>query len=103
MWHEKVEDPICTLHGKKKERESTWIVNTTCLLQRKAVVKITTGSQALDELLGGKLFAPIWLNTECFFFIQKERASDSGYSFFVWTFEGGIETSAITEAFGEFR
>ncbi|KAF3631127.1 Meiotic recombination protein DMC1 -like protein [Capsicum annuum] len=35
---------------------------------RKAVVKITTGSQALDELLGG-----------------------------------GIETSAITEAFGEFR
>ncbi|KAG6431061.1 hypothetical protein SASPL_109136 [Salvia splendens] len=37
-------------------------------MQRKSVVRITTGSQALDELLGG-----------------------------------GIETSAITEAFGEFR
>ncbi|KAG6428024.1 hypothetical protein SASPL_112272 [Salvia splendens] len=37
-------------------------------MQRKSVVHITTGSQALDELLGG-----------------------------------GIETSAITEAFGEFR
>ncbi|KAK9930900.1 hypothetical protein M0R45_018204 [Rubus argutus] len=37
-------------------------------VQRKSVIRITTGSQALDELLGG-----------------------------------GIETFAITEAFGEFR
>ncbi|PHU13862.1 Meiotic recombination protein DMC1 -like protein, partial [Capsicum chinense] len=45
-----------------------YITGSDALLKRKAVVKITTGSQALDELLGG-----------------------------------GIETSAITEAFGEFR
>ncbi|WMV47811.1 hypothetical protein MTR67_041196 [Solanum verrucosum] len=45
-----------------------YITGSEALLKRKAVVRITTGSQALDELLGG-----------------------------------GIETSAITEAFGEFR
>ncbi|KAK3040574.1 hypothetical protein RJ639_029020 [Escallonia herrerae] len=45
-----------------------YITGSDALLKRKAVVRITTGSQALDELLGG-----------------------------------GIETSAITEAFGEFR
>ncbi|GFP86046.1 meiotic recombination protein dmc1 homolog [Phtheirospermum japonicum] len=45
-----------------------YITGSDALLKRKSVVRITTGSQALDELLGG-----------------------------------GIETSAITEAFGEFR
>ncbi|XP_024036884.1 meiotic recombination protein DMC1 homolog isoform X3 [Citrus clementina] len=45
-----------------------YITGSDALLRRKAVIKITTGSQALDELLGG-----------------------------------GIETGAITEAFGEFR
>ncbi|KAF3785701.1 Meiotic recombination DMC1-like protein [Nymphaea thermarum] len=44
------------------------INDPSCFLQRRSVVRITTGSQALDELLGG-----------------------------------GIETLAITEAFGEFR
>ncbi|PPD70934.1 hypothetical protein GOBAR_DD32185 [Gossypium barbadense] len=45
-----------------------YITGSDALLKRKSVIRITTGSQALDELLGG-----------------------------------GIETSAITEAFGEFR
>ncbi|GFS37194.1 DNA repair (Rad51) family protein [Actinidia rufa] len=45
-----------------------YITGSDALLRRKAVVRVTTGSLALDELLGG-----------------------------------GIETSAITEAFGEFR
>ncbi|KAL9317489.1 hypothetical protein ACSQ67_014006 [Phaseolus vulgaris] len=43
---------------------------------RKSVIRITTGSQALDELLGGSLT------------LNESR---------------GIETLAITEAFGEFR
>ncbi|KAI9123106.1 hypothetical protein K1719_005995 [Acacia pycnantha] len=45
-----------------------YITGSDVLLKRKSVVRVTTGSHALDELLGG-----------------------------------GIETSAITEAFGEFR
>ncbi|KAL6532366.1 Meiotic recombination protein dmc1 [Orobanche gracilis] len=45
-----------------------YMTGSDALLKRKSVVRITTGSQALDELLGG-----------------------------------GIETLAITEAFGEFR
>ncbi|KAJ7528029.1 hypothetical protein O6H91_16G080400 [Diphasiastrum complanatum] len=45
-----------------------YVTGNEVLQKRKSVVRITTGSQALDELLGG-----------------------------------GIETLAITEAFGEFR
>ncbi|KAK9009517.1 hypothetical protein V6N11_036049 [Hibiscus sabdariffa] len=45
-----------------------YITGSDALLRRKSVIRITTGSQALDELLGG-----------------------------------GIETSCITEAFGECR
>lgn len=36
------------------QRESEIKNETCCSCQRKAVVQITTGSQALDELLGGK-------------------------------------------------
>ncbi|RWR80174.1 AAA+ ATPase domain-containing protein [Cinnamomum micranthum f. kanehirae] len=45
-----------------------YVTGSDVLLKRKSIIRITTGSQALDELLGG-----------------------------------GIETLAITEAFGEFR
>ncbi|KAJ4791150.1 DNA repair (Rad51) family protein [Rhynchospora pubera] len=45
-----------------------YVTGSDLLQKRKQIVKITTGSQALDELLGG-----------------------------------GIETAALTEAFGEFR
>ncbi|XP_039116663.1 meiotic recombination protein DMC1 homolog isoform X3 [Dioscorea cayenensis subsp. rotundata] len=48
-----------------------YVTGSDLLIKRKSVIKITTGSQALDELLG--------------------------------VYEGGIETLAITEAFGEFR
>ncbi|KAK3042160.1 hypothetical protein RJ639_001280 [Escallonia herrerae] len=55
-------------HGIAKNSQNFgYITGSDALLKREAVVRITTGSQALDELLGG-----------------------------------GIETSAITEAFGEF-
>ncbi|KAL8162746.1 hypothetical protein V2J09_014235, partial [Rumex salicifolius] len=59
-------DKIC--EAAEKIVNFGYITGSDALLRRKAVVKITTGSQALDELLGG-----------------------------------GIETLAITEAFGEFR
>ncbi|KAF3547112.1 hypothetical protein DY000_02004822 [Brassica cretica] len=53
------------MHTKKN---FGYMTGSDALLKRKSVVRITTGCQALDDLLGG-----------------------------------GIETSAITEAFGEFR
>ncbi|XVE65941.1 hypothetical protein DITRI_Ditri08aG0040500 [Diplodiscus trichospermus] len=59
-------DKIC--EAAEKIVNFGYITGSDALLRRKSVVRITTGSQALDELLGG-----------------------------------GIETSAITEAFGEFR
>ncbi|CAN1279854.1 Meiotic recombination protein DMC1 homolog [Linum perenne] len=59
-------DKIC--EAAEKLVNFGYITGSDALLRRKAVVRITTGSQALDELLGG-----------------------------------GIETSCITEAFGEFR
>ncbi|KAH7522245.1 hypothetical protein FEM48_Zijuj07G0118000 [Ziziphus jujuba var. spinosa] len=59
-------DKIC--EAAEKIVNFGYITGSDALLKRKSVVRITTGSQALDELLGG-----------------------------------GIETLAITEAFGEFR
>nr|GMD77293.1 meiotic recombination protein DMC1 homolog [Ipomoea batatas] len=59
-------DKIC--EAAEKIVNFGYITGSDALLKRKSVVHVTTGSQALDELLGG-----------------------------------GIETSAITEAFGEFR
>ncbi|KAI4317900.1 hypothetical protein L6164_025729 [Bauhinia variegata] len=59
-------DKIC--EAAEKLVNFGYITGSDALLKRKAVARITTGSQALDELLGG-----------------------------------GIETGAITEAFGEFR
>ncbi|XVF28761.1 hypothetical protein REPUB_Repub15cG0058600 [Reevesia pubescens] len=59
-------DKIC--EAAEKIVNFGYITGSDALLRRKSVIRITTGSQALDELLGG-----------------------------------GIETSAITEAFGEFR
>ncbi|XP_028751381.1 meiotic recombination protein DMC1 homolog isoform X1 [Neltuma alba] len=59
-------DKIC--EAAEKIVNFGYITGSDVLLKRKSVVRITTGSQALDELLGG-----------------------------------GIETLAITEAFGEFR
>ncbi|KAK4265539.1 hypothetical protein QN277_026578 [Acacia crassicarpa] len=59
-------DKIC--EAAEKLVNFGYITGSDVLLKRKSVVRVTTGSQALDELLGG-----------------------------------GIETSAITEAFGEFR
>ncbi|XP_074295348.1 meiotic recombination protein DMC1 homolog isoform X1 [Silene latifolia] len=59
-------DKIC--EAVEKIVNYGYITGSNALLKRKSVVRITTGSQALDELLGG-----------------------------------GIETSAITETFGEFR
>ncbi|KAF8392309.1 hypothetical protein HHK36_022651 [Tetracentron sinense] len=59
-------DKIC--EAAEKLVNFGYITGSDVLLKRKSVVRITTGSNALDELLGG-----------------------------------GIETLAITEAFGEFR
>ncbi|XP_021691994.1 meiotic recombination protein DMC1 homolog isoform X2 [Hevea brasiliensis] len=59
-------DKIC--EAAEKIVNFGYITGSDALLRRKSVIRITTGSQALDELLGG-----------------------------------GIETLAITEAFGEFR
>ncbi|GKV19676.1 hypothetical protein SLEP1_g29902 [Rubroshorea leprosula] len=59
-------DKIC--EAAEKIVNFGYITGSDALLKRKSVIRITTGSLALDELLGG-----------------------------------GIETSAITEAFGEFR
>ncbi|KAH9618013.1 hypothetical protein KSS87_003235, partial [Heliosperma pusillum] len=59
-------DKIC--EAVEKIVNYGYMTGSDALLKRKSVVRITTGSQALDELLGG-----------------------------------GIETSAITETFGEFR
>ncbi|KAG5236623.1 Meiotic recombination protein [Salix suchowensis] len=59
-------DKIC--EAAEKIVNYGYITGSDALLKRKSVIRITTGSQALDKLLGG-----------------------------------GIETSAITEAFGEFR
>ncbi|KAJ6689336.1 hypothetical protein OIU85_005711 [Salix viminalis] len=59
-------DKIC--EAAEKIVNYGYITGSDALLKRKSVIHITTGSQALDELLGG-----------------------------------GVETSAITEAFGEFR
>ncbi|XVF38297.1 hypothetical protein REPUB_Repub20aG0088600 [Reevesia pubescens] len=56
------------IKGLSEAKNFGYITGSDALLRRKSVIRITTGSQALDELLGG-----------------------------------GIETSAITEAFGEFR
>ncbi|XP_042489078.1 meiotic recombination protein DMC1 homolog isoform X3 [Macadamia integrifolia] len=59
-------DKIC--EAAEKMVNFGYVTGSDLLLRRKSVVRITTGSHALDELLGG-----------------------------------GIETLAITEAFGEFR
>ncbi|XP_057873539.2 meiotic recombination protein DMC1 homolog [Cryptomeria japonica] len=59
-------DKIC--EAAEKLVNFSYMTGNEILMKRKSVVRITTGSQALDELLGG-----------------------------------GIETLAITEAFGEFR
>ncbi|CAH2052995.1 unnamed protein product [Thlaspi arvense] len=59
-------DKIC--EAAEKIVNFGYMTGSDALLKRKSVVRITTGCQALDDLLGG-----------------------------------GIETSAITEAFGEFR
>uniref|UniRef100_A0A1J3DGV1 Meiotic recombination protein DMC1 homolog n=1 Tax=Noccaea caerulescens TaxID=107243 RepID=A0A1J3DGV1_NOCCA len=59
-------DKIC--EAAEKIVNYGYMTGSDALLKRKQVVKITTGCQAIDDLLGG-----------------------------------GIETSAITEAFGEFR
>ncbi|KAL1206739.1 Meiotic recombination-like protein [Cardamine amara subsp. amara] len=59
-------DKIC--EAAEKVVNFGYMTGSDALLKRKQVVRITTGCQALDDLLGG-----------------------------------GIETSAITEAFGEFR
>ncbi|WZY72956.1 hypothetical protein YC2023_005196 [Brassica napus] len=59
-------DKIC--EAAEKIVNFGYMTGSDALLKRKSVVRITTGSQALDDLLGG-----------------------------------GIETAAITEAFGEFR
>ncbi|CAI0465739.1 unnamed protein product, partial [Linum tenue] len=59
-------DKIC--EAAEKIVNFGYMTGSDALLKRKAVIRITTGSQALDELLGG-----------------------------------GVETSCITEAFGEFR
>ncbi|KAI3993130.1 hypothetical protein MKX01_009873, partial [Papaver californicum] len=59
-------DKIC--EAAEKIVNFGYITGSDALLKRKQVIKITSGSSALDELLGG-----------------------------------GIETSCITEAFGEFR
>ncbi|XP_031476399.1 meiotic recombination protein DMC1 homolog isoform X1 [Nymphaea colorata] len=59
-------DKIC--EAAEKLVNCGYLTGNEILLKRRSVVRITTGSQALDELLGG-----------------------------------GIETLAITEAFGEFR
>ncbi|XP_061991605.1 meiotic recombination protein DMC1 homolog [Rosa rugosa] len=59
-------DKIC--EAAEKIVNFGYITGSDALTRRKSVIRITTGSQALDELLGG-----------------------------------GVETLAITEAFGEFR
>ncbi|CAI0559372.1 unnamed protein product [Linum tenue] len=59
-------DKIC--EAAEKIVNFGYMTGSDALIRRKAVIRITTGSQALDELLGG-----------------------------------GVETSCITEAFGEFR
>ncbi|CAO2832076.1 unnamed protein product [Amaranthus hypochondriacus] len=59
-------DKIC--EAAEKIVNFGYMTGSDALLRRNAVIRITTGSQALDELLGG-----------------------------------GIETSSITETFGEFR
>ncbi|KAJ1697108.1 hypothetical protein LUZ63_005620 [Rhynchospora breviuscula] len=59
-------DKIC--EAADKIVSMGYVTGSDLLQKRKQIVKITTGSQALDELLGG-----------------------------------GIETAALTEAFGEFR
>ncbi|KAL5702915.1 Meiotic recombination protein dmc1 [Ranunculus cassubicifolius] len=59
-------DKIC--EAAEKLVNFGYVTGSDVLLRRKSVIRVTTGSQALDELLGG-----------------------------------GIETSCITEAFGEFR
>lgn len=56
------------VEAARKMCESGFVTGSTCLQQRAKIHKITTGSAALDQLLGG-----------------------------------GIESMAITEAFGEFR
>lgn len=66
------------------------------------MIRITTGSQALDELLGGNFV---------FLVGQWQSMLVMWYSYFLcnqrcfcdWFWKGGIETLAITEAFGEFR
>ncbi|KAK8949070.1 hypothetical protein KSP39_PZI005165 [Platanthera zijinensis] len=59
-------DKIC--EAAEKIVHVGYMTGSDLMIRRKSVIRITTGSQALDELLGG-----------------------------------GIETLAITEAFGEFR
>ncbi|KAJ6903535.1 meiotic recombination protein DMC1 [Populus alba x Populus x berolinensis] len=70
-------DKIC--EAAEKIVNYGYINGSDALLKRKYVIHITTGSQALDELLGGSLIT------------------------FRFTRTVGVETSAITEAFGEFR
>lgn len=45
-------DKIC--EAAEKIVSSGYITGSDLMLRRKAVIRITTGSQALDELLGGK-------------------------------------------------
>ncbi|KAJ8428656.1 hypothetical protein Cgig2_020380 [Carnegiea gigantea] len=67
-------DKIC--EAAEKIVNFGYMTGSDALLRRKAVIRITTGSQALDELLGVPMLEFV---------------------------EGGIETQAITETFGEFR
>lgn len=60
------------------------------------MVRITTGSQALDELLGG-ITTVLGDN--------NPQLVDLSVNLNIFSINmlGGIETSSITEAFGEFR
>lgn len=64
------------------------------------MIRITTGSQALDELLGGNpnslIVLPLVLN-------HFAIIVDLTVVISVEYWKGGIETSSITETFGEFR
>ncbi len=58
---------------------------TEVLRKRKSMLKVTTGSSALDDLLQGTTKQP--------------ESSNSCQLYFA----GGIESMGITEVFGEFR
>ncbi|KAF8090212.1 hypothetical protein N665_0482s0009 [Sinapis alba] len=77
-------DKIC--EAAEKIVNFGYMTGSDALLKRKSVVRITTGCQALDDLLGGIISVSF-----TFWFIFSQCLA------------GGIETAAITEAFGEFR